>query len=125
MSKNAELILNIINKCNDHPTAETVYQRVRNSGDHLSMATVYNNLNRLCDEGKIQRVCVDGHKDRFDHIDRHDHLVCKKCGRIMDFCFSDLTDSLRLQSGENILSYELKVDYICSECRKEKGKKSL
>ncbi len=117
MNKNSELILKIINDSNEHLVAESIYLKLKESGKNISMATVYNNLNRLCEEGRVRRLCVDRHTDRFDHIDKHDHLVCKKCGRITDFCFDDLTETLEKQIGDSILSYDLKVDYICPECK--------
>ena len=48
---------------------------------------------------------------------RHDHLVCKKCGTFSDINFEDLTENLEKQLGEGILSYDLKVFYLCPKCR--------
>ncbi len=48
---------------------------------------------------------------------RHDHLVCKKCGALSDVKFEDLTKNLEHQLGEGILSYDLKVFYLCPKCR--------
>ena len=48
------------------------------------MATVYNHLHQLCEAGQIRRICVDGQPDRYDRMVRHDHLVCRKCGRLTD-----------------------------------------
>ena len=61
---------------------------------------------------------MEGMPDRYDAAPKHDHLVCKHCGKIMDISFEDLTAPLRKQLGEDFLSYDLKVYYICPECRK-------
>jgi len=119
MSKNADLILKTINNSNDHMTAEELFIYLNQNGNHISMATVYNNLNKLYEEGLIRKLCINGQSDRYDKLIPHDHLVCKKCGRLADFYFSDLTEALETQLGEKILSYDLKVDYICPECRKK------
>ncbi len=80
------------------------------------MATVYNNLSYLCEQGLIRKISVDGYSDRYDKIEKHDHLICKKCGKISDIMLEDLTSKLQNQTDISILSYELKLDYICDEC---------
>ncbi len=117
MTHNAQLILDTINHSYDHMTAETLYMRLKEDGNHISLATVYNNLNKLCEQGLIRKVRVDGQPDRYDHTDKHDHLVCCKCGRLSDFRFSDLTSVLQEQAGEEIVSYDLQVSYVCPACR--------
>lgn len=118
MTHNAHLILDTIIQSHDHMTAEELYVKLKTYGYHISMATVYNNLSKLWEEGLIRKVRVKGQPDRYDHTGRHDHLVCCKCGRLSDIKFSDLTDILQSQTGEKILSYDLQVSYVCPECRK-------
>lgn len=80
------------------------------------MATVYNNLSYLCEQGLIRKISVDGYSDRYDKIEKHDHLICKKCGKISDIMLEDLTSKHQNQTDISILSYELKLNYICDEC---------
>lgn len=119
MTRNGKLILDIINNSSDHLTAEQVFLRLKHTMPKIVLATVYNNLNSLCEEGLIRKVSVEGSPDRYDKAVKHDHLVCKRCGALSDMTFSDLTASLSAQLGEPILSYDLKVSYICPACRKE------
>ena len=49
---------------------------------------------------------------------RHDHLVCRVCGKLADICFKDLTELLQSQTDEELLSYDLQVSYICPACRR-------
>ena len=119
MTKNGKLILEIINGSDEHLTAEQVYMRLKSVAPGTVPATVYNNLNRLYEEGLIRKVSIEGRPDRYDKALKHDHLVCKICGAISDITFSDLTESLSKQLGEPVLSYDLKVDHICAECRKK------
>ena len=59
------------------------------------LATVYNNLNKLWGLKLIRKVSVPGSPDRYDRVARHDHLVCRGCGKLTDICFSDLTPALQ------------------------------
>ncbi len=123
MTKYAKKILEIIETTRSHMTAEQIFDVLRQTYPQVALATVYNNLNRLWGEEKIRKVTVEGMPDRYDRVVRHDHLVCKKCGRLVDMDLADLTDQLEKQVGFPILAYDLKLLYLCDECatdRKEK-----
>lgn len=55
-----------------HVTAESLFAAVQNTGDRVSLATVYNTLRAFCDAGLVQEVTVDGSKSYFD-TNTHDH----------------------------------------------------
>ena len=122
MTKYAQQILDIINTCPDHLTAAQIYLRLKTSNSKIVLATVYNNLNLLCEQDRIRKVSLEGYPDRYDKIVKHDHLVCKKCGALSNICLSDLTAQLQEQIPEEIISYDLKVNYICPSCRSKAEK---
>ena len=62
---------------------------------------------------------MDGFADRYDRVKRHDHLVCKRCGRLMDVSLQDMTESLQKELTIPILSYDLKINCICEDCSKK------
>lgn len=117
MTKYEEAIYDIVTTSHEHLTASQVYDRLKNRWPNVVPATVYNNLNKLWESGFIRKVSIEGMPDRFDSAQKHDHLVCKQCGKIMDISFEDLTAPLRSQLGEDFLFYDLKVYYLCPECR--------
>lgn len=55
-----------------HVTAESLFAAVRETGESVSLATVYNTLRAFCDVGLLQEVMVDGSKSYFD-TNTHDH----------------------------------------------------
>lgn len=116
-------ILEIAENSRSHMTAEQIFEQLRQSCPQVVLATVYNNLNRLWKEGRIRKVSVEGSPDRYDRILRHDHLVCKRCGRLVDVDLGDLTAQLERQVGFSILAYDLKLLYLCEECRKDQQEK--
>lgn len=119
MTKYAKLIMEIIHQSKGHLTAEQIFLELKKSAPKVVQATIYNNLNTLCEEGKIRKMSIEGSPDRYDKIQKHDHLVCKKCGALFDRQFDDLTKNLEEQLGEGIISYDLKVFYLCAKCRGE------
>ncbi len=119
MTKYAEQILRRISESESHMTAEQIFLELKKTEPKVVQATVYNNLNALCQKGLIRKLSMEGSPDRYDKIQKHDHLVCQRCGALSDINFQDLTQDLESQLGEGILSYDLKVFYLCPACRKK------
>ncbi|WP_276979597.1 Fur family transcriptional regulator [Johnsonella ignava] len=84
-SRQREAIIECLKNRHDHPTADALFQALRLNNPRISLGTVYRNLGLLTELGKINRIsCGDG-IERYDYItDKHDHFVCRKCGKIID-----------------------------------------
>lgn len=119
MTKYEKEIYDIISASMEHLTVEQLFQQVRAKYPKVVLATIYNNVNKLCETGFIRRISIEGMPDRYDRIKRHDHLVCRRCGRLADISFDDLTAPLRQALGMDFLYYDLKVVYLCPACRKK------
>lgn len=120
MTRYAKRILELIDQSDGHMTAEQLYLELKKTEPKVVQATVYNNLNTLCREGLVRRLLIEGSPDRYDKIKKHDHLICKRCGALSDVTFEDMTKELEKQLGEGIISYDLKVFYLCPKCREKK-----
>lgn len=111
----------VINTSHDHLNVEQIFTQAREKYPKIVLATVYNNVNKLCGAGLIRRVSVEGMADRYDRIQKHDHLVCRRCGHLEDVDFEDLTGALRRVVGEPFLAYDLRIFYLCPRCREQSG----
>ena len=119
MTENAKRILKIINESKTHLSADEIYLSMKQMGLSVVPATVYNNLNALYKAELINKVSLEGYPDRYDRMVRHDHLVCKKCGKLTDISLKDITENIREQIGSDFISYDLKVAHICQDCQNE------
>ena len=119
MTRYAKQILDLINKSDEHLSAEQIFLRLKQTFPKLVLATVYNNLHQLHEQDLIRKVSVEGCPDRYDKMIRHDHLVCKRCGALSDITLNDLTAQLQAQICEPIFSYDLKISYLCPACRRD------
>lgn len=117
MTKYERAIYQIVTSSRDHLNAAEIYKRLKSSMPQIVLATVYNNLNKLTDAGLIRKISADGMPDRYDSVYKHDHLVCNECGKMTDVTFDDITSSLKDQLGKDFLFYDLKVYYVCPDCR--------
>ena len=121
MTTNAKRILEIINASTAHPTAEDIYRELLGKGEKMSLATVYNSLARLCEEGLVRKIPMDGQPDRYDKTIRHDHLICEKCGAISDAMLEDYREEFSKKSGVEVTFYDLKLFWLCDKCRANSG----
>ena len=68
-----------------HPTADEVWERVRQRSPTLSRATVYNTLNLFVEKGLLRTQAVREGALVFDpHVARHHHFVDEETGEIHD-----------------------------------------
>jgi len=113
-------ILNFLKDNFTHPTVEQVYEGVKKKLSRISKATVYQNLKFLAENGMVQEVNIKG-VSRFEpNLEPHHHIICKKCGEIIDFESKELTDySLKLAKELK----QMKIDSantnfygICEKC---------
>ncbi|MDD6995858.1 MAG: transcriptional repressor [Candidatus Borkfalkiaceae bacterium] len=117
MTANAERILKLVSASTEHLTAEEMYAKLASGGEKMSLATVYNSLNKLYAEGLVRKIPMDGQPDRYDKMLRHDHLVCEKCGAISDVMLDDYLAEFSRQAGVKVESYDLKLFYLCKKCK--------
>ena len=106
-----------------HPTADQVYDYIHTGHPHVSRATVYRNLNKLCRAGQIQRVKLSGGADRFDHTLRpHYHFVCGVCGKVEDLdlpYIDDINDMCQNLGGRLVNRHRIVFDGVCADCLKK------
>ena len=119
MPKYAEEILAAVTGLQRHPTAEQVFLEMKKEHPSIAIGTVYKHLNALAEEGLLHRITESGSPDRYDRTERHDHLICSRCGRITDVRLPDMQERIQKALGQDILSYDLRIRYICPACREQ------
>ena len=119
MTKQRQIIHNIINTSTEHLCADGIYLEAKKSMPNIAIGTVYRNLGLMVDAGEIRRIPVAGHPDRYDKsIKPHDHMLCEECGRLVDLSIGDITSLIEDKTGASVTSYELYVSGICPDCMK-------
>lgn len=123
MTKYEKAIYELVGNSHHHPTAEQIYEEMKQQYPGVVLATVYNNLKKLWEAGLIRKISVEGLPDRYDRMQRHDHLICRNCGRLLDIQLPDLMGQLQQQLPVPILGYDLRLLYLCESCKEELEKK--
>ncbi|HUI92058.1 MAG TPA: transcriptional repressor [Chitinivibrionales bacterium] len=132
-SQQRERILEILKGTKSHPTADWIYKKLKEEIPELSLGTVYRNLHILISQGHIQKLPFGSTFDRFEaKIAPHYHLVCEKCGAVIDFEMPEYSDINK--KAERLSSFKIsrhRIDFfgLCEKCQiyhkqttKRKGK---
>ena len=120
MTRQRKIILEELRKVDTHPSADEVYEMVRQRLPRISLGTVYRNLEILSKTGIIKKLEPGCTLKRFDGnpID-HYHLRCIQCDRIVDAYFDvDLKLPPEACKANNfeIVGHKLEFIGLCSAC---------
>jgi len=107
----------------DHPTADQIYDEVRERLHEMSRTTVYRVLETLVRIGVGRKVCHPGAAARYEILrQRHHHLVCLVCGRMTDFEDPRL-DEIPLPEpaghGYDVTDYTIQFRGTCAKCARK------
>jgi Fur family peroxide stress response transcriptional regulator len=106
----------------EHPSAETVFRRVRQAFPTISLDTVNRTLLTLSEMGVAFVVEGSGDAKRFDaNLKNHQHFKCLKCRRIIDFHhepFDRIEVPENLASRFTVLRKTVYLEGFCDLCRK-------
>ena len=120
MTKQRRVILEEINRAHQHPSAYEIYELVRNRLPHVSLGTIYRNLEVLSESGMISKLEIAGTQRRYDgDTDVHSHIRCIKCGRVDDLDAEPVlkfNGAVNQTAGYEILGHKLEVTGVCPGC---------
>jgi len=118
-----EKVLQEVFATEGHFEAEELAYRLRQKGSRISKATVYRTLPLLARAGLIKEAIHGEKHHHYEHIheeQQHDHLICLRCGRIVEF----EEESLREIEKEICDKHEFRPEKIlveifgyCKKCR--------
>ncbi|MBN2180496.1 MAG: transcriptional repressor [Sedimentisphaerales bacterium] len=109
-------------KTNEHPSAEILYQKVKQIFPSISLDTVNRTLVTLSEIGAAFVVEGSGDAKRYDAgSDKHQHFKCIKCRRIIDFHhkpFDDIKIPAYINDKFKVLRKTVYIEGICDLCDK-------
>lgn len=110
-----------------HIDAESILAAVRERGLSISRATVYRNLELLVEAGLAHKVRLHGRRFLYEHLhagQRHDHLACRRCGRMVEFVSQGITALLGeicRAHGFDARQNQLQILGLCRGCVAQRG----
>jgi Fur family ferric uptake transcriptional regulator len=104
-----------------HLSAEDVYKELLNRGDDIGLATVYRVLTQFEAAGLVCRRHFEGGQSLFELNSgtHHDHLVCIKCNRVVEFVdplIEERQRAIAAANGFRMEDHSLVVYGVCDDC---------
>ena len=104
-----------------HQIADVIYYDLLPDNPGMSLATVYNNLKVLVEEGIVSEIKVNNDNTTYYDFMGHDHLniVCEKCGHItdLDLPIPSFKEEVESQTGFRITREQMILHGICPNCQ--------
>lgn len=125
-----KVIMDYLLRCKGHPHAKEIFNAIHRHHPEIGLTSVYRTLDLLTELGLIRRLMFKDGNFRYelknDENMHHHHLICIKCGKIIEHndLIEDeikLFDNLKVILSEKldfkITDYEVKFFGICKDCQ--------
>ncbi|NMA55221.1 MAG: transcriptional repressor [Firmicutes bacterium] len=117
-------ILNVLRQTKSHPTADWVYEQVKQEIPNISLGTVYRNLKLLRDLGEIMEISFGSAQSHFDgNPNPHYHFHCLDCNRILDVDIPvrhELEQEVRDHHGWEVHRHRVEFYGRCDKCSRQR-----
>ena len=115
-------VIQVITSTRDHLTPATIHQKLRQVHPNIGLVTIYRTLETLAELGLICELYAGGtcRSYTISTPQHHHHLICSRCGTVIDFTghyLSELEDNLSKESGFRIDSHLLEFVGLCRNCQ--------
>ena len=126
-----EAILELLSKSSQHISAKEIYASLYKSYPGIGLTTVYRTLDLLARMGLITKLILGDGQNRYEFKSKekgehHHHLICTKCGEIIDYSefldeelsFVKKTED-RLAKKYNFIIQDHNIEFFgtCQKCR--------
>lgn len=124
MTNQRQLILDYLRCVTSHPTAKQIYTEVKKKLPHISVGTVYRNLELLVKNNHVLALkSVNGCVHYDGNASQHSHLICEICAKVFDIEGDYHTNLLAKMNKKcemgDISSCRVNFYGICKNCKKK------
>ncbi|NMA86738.1 MAG: transcriptional repressor [Tissierellia bacterium] len=113
----------IVENQENHLSPEEIYNIVKINYPEIGIATVYRTLQLLESLNIIYKLNFDDGFNRYElnvNSENHHHLICLKCGEIMEVkldLLEKLENEIEKENGFKIVDHNVKFFGYCADCQ--------
>ena len=102
----------------NHPTAEDIYDYIIKEYPSISLATIYNTLDKLEEIHEIVKLKInEDNIANYDYnLQPHQHFYCLKCKKIYDVNNIEKISSMNEIDGHKITEIHIYLKGFCKKC---------
>jgi Fur family ferric uptake transcriptional regulator len=103
--------------------AQEIHEALNAAGQKIGLASVYRMVDRLAEQGLVQRIDIGDGIVRYEPAhtaEHHHHLVCDACGKVEPFADPSLEQAIEAveeRSGFSVVAHEVLLRGLCGDCR--------
>jgi Fur family ferric uptake transcriptional regulator len=123
ITRQRELVAHVVFRSEEHLSVDAIQRELRQEGEQVGLATVYRTLDLLVESGLVRAHEFGEGFKRYEPMaprSDHEHLICERCGRVVEFANERLERMLPVLADEHGFHHRRhRVDIygICRECR--------
>ena len=112
----------MLNKIHDngHMNVEEIYEQIKSSYPSISLATIYKNVNALCEANILREIKAPKDKQRYElSSDKHLHVYCESCGKLEDIKLETgyLENDCGTKTGYDVYDISAVLIGVCPTCK--------
>ncbi len=102
-----------------HPNAQHIFHEIQKTHPDISLATIYNTLNKLESLNLVKMLEVEPDNRWETNLSEHVNLICTVCGKIQDMegGLTVDTEEVLQRFGFQVLDSRMEYHGVCSACR--------
>lgn len=114
-------ILETLERQDEFRSAQQIHEQLRADGETVGLATVYRTLQALTRSGRLDVLVAGDGESLYRQCEaggHHHHLVCRVCGRTVEFLAPKLEsamDAIASEHGYTEIDHTLEVFGLCEE----------
>jgi Fe2+ or Zn2+ uptake regulation protein len=120
-TRQRRVVYESVRNTTSHPTAEWIFEHVRQTLPKISLGTVYRNLSVLKEEGMIREVWAHDRRAHYEACcEPHAHFICTGCGEIRDVHGQPSLEWRTLKELVGCEVREQRVEFagLCARCQR-------
>jgi Fur family peroxide stress response transcriptional regulator len=126
-TKQRRIVYETVKNTYSHPTADRIFEQVRDALPKVSLGTVYRNLGVLKEEGLVREILGNDRRAHYDaDTSPHAHFICNSCDRIIDVRGVKSIDWRTLKDlvGCSVTEQNVVFGGLCAHCRQQEPKEA-
>ncbi len=122
MTRQKQAVSSLLDRTEEFTSAQELHARLRQAGEHVGLTTVYAQLRMLAEAGEIDSVRSENGEALYRRCTtgtHHHHLVCRSCGKTVEFDAHDIEAwARRLAGGHGFIetAHVMEISGICEDC---------
>jgi Fur family transcriptional regulator, ferric uptake regulator len=123
ITRQRDLVAQVVLLAEDHPSVEGIRKALKARGENVGVATVYRTLDVLVQSGLVRAHDFGEGFKRYEPMPaqaHHEHLICERCGRVIEFQNERLERMLPIIADEHAFQHQrhrVEIYGVCRDCR--------